>query len=105
MNISGSRTDSGLSNKEINLLFLLRSRSHPAKSNYKKMHNNQLLCRFGCLNDKNQQHIFESCQTLRDQLVLRDGIKTNDIYGNLSHTKTSNFKFHTDRREETKARQ
>ena len=78
---------SGLSNKEINLLYSLQSRSHPAKSNYKKIHNNHLLCIFGCLNEENQQHIFESCQPLRDQLVLREGVKINDIYGDLSHQK------------------
>ena len=32
----------GLSNEEINLLYSLRSRSHPAKSKYKKLYNNQL---------------------------------------------------------------
>ena len=58
---------SGLTNKEKNLLYSLRSRSHPATSNYEKMHNNQLQCSFGCLSEENQQHIFESCQPLRSQ--------------------------------------
>ena len=51
------------------------------------MHNNQLLCRFCCLNEESQQHIFESCQPLRAQLVLREGVKITDIYGDLSHQK------------------
>ena len=80
-------TKSGLSNKDINLLHSLRSRSHPAKSNYKKMHNNQLLCRFGCFSEENQQHIFESCEPIRGQLVLNKEVKINDIYGDLKHQK------------------
>ena len=51
------------------------------------MHNNQLLCRYCCLNEESQQHIFESYQPLRAQLVLREVVKITDIYGDLSHQK------------------
>ena len=51
------------------------------------MHNNQLLCRFDCLNEESQQHIFESCQPLRAKLVLREGVKITEIFKDLSHQK------------------
>ena len=51
------------------------------------MHNNPLVCRFGCFNENNQQHIVESYQPLRAHLVLPERVKINDIYGDLSHQK------------------
>ena len=35
--------------KQIRLLFSLRSKSYPAKTNFSKMHRGNLRCRLGCL--------------------------------------------------------
>ena len=35
--------------KQIKLLFSLRSKSYPAKTNFSKMHRGNLRCRLGCL--------------------------------------------------------
>ena len=51
------------------------------------MHNNQLFCSFGCLSEENQQHIFESCQPLRSQLVMNEAVTITDIYGDLNQQK------------------
>ena len=47
-NIQPYLTKCGLTKKEISILFSLRSNSHPAKCNYKKMYSNSLQCSFGC---------------------------------------------------------
>ena len=47
LTIQSYLTEPILSRKEINLLYSLRSRSHPAKQNYRKMYKN-LQCVFGC---------------------------------------------------------
>ena len=64
------------SREEQNLLYALRSRSHPAKSNYKKMHLNGLKCSFGCNSDENQYHIFQQCQFLKSN-------KNENVYTNM----------------------
>ena len=51
--------------KERNLLYALRSRSHPAKLNYRKMNSSNLLCSLGCQEDEDQTHIFEKCRFLK----------------------------------------
>ena len=53
--------------KERNLLYALRSRSHPAKLNYRKMNSSNLLCSLGCQEDEDQTHIFEKCRFLKNR--------------------------------------
>ena len=53
------------------------------------MHINPLVCRFGCFNENNQQHIVESDQPLRAHLVLPERVKINDIYGDLGYQKVA----------------
>ena len=86
-------TEPGFTYKEIYLLYSLRSRSHPAKNNYRKMYNGQIQCTFDCLSDENQQHIFEECKPLREGLHLKEGIKLQDVYGDIKLQKAaiSNF--------------
>ena len=36
---------------------------------------------YSCLRDKNQQHIFEECIPLKQNLHLKGGVKVSDIYG------------------------
>ena len=58
------------------------------------MHINPLLCRFGCFNENNQQHVVESYQPLRAHLVLPERVKIYDINGDLGYQKVaiSSFK-------------
>jgi hypothetical protein len=51
--------------EERNLLYSLRSRSHPSKMNYRKMYSGNLKCSLGCQEDENQGHIFENCKFLK----------------------------------------
>ena len=50
--------------EERNLLYALRSRMHPAKLNFKKMHSNNLYCSYGCLANEDQRHLFQECSRL-----------------------------------------
>ena len=45
---------------EKNLLYALRSRSHSAKMNYKKINSSNLMCTLGFQNVEDQSHIFKS---------------------------------------------
>ena len=71
-----------MSRKEINLLYSLRSRSHPAKQNYRKMYNN-IQCVFGCLEDEDQYHIFVKCEKIRKNLIKKETVDISHIYGTL----------------------
>ena len=50
--------------EERNLLFALRSNCHPAKNNFRKMNQNNLLCSWGCQKIENQAHVFKECPIL-----------------------------------------
>ena len=56
--------DKSFSNEERNLLYSLRSRCHPAKSNFKNMYKNEINCSLGCEMIESQEHIFSSCEKL-----------------------------------------
>ena len=77
----------GVTYKEMYLLYSLRCRSHPAKGNYRTMYNGQVQCSLGCLSDENQQQIFEECKILRTNLLLKEGVKMSDIFGNFNKQK------------------
>ena len=89
LNIQPYLTKCGFTKKEISLLYSLRSRSHPAKCNYKKMYNYRLQCSFGCLTDESQCHIFEQCKPVREKLELKETYRINYIYGDLSKHKAA----------------
>ena len=76
-------TKNSYSHKEICLLYSLRSRSHPAKSNYKKMYQNNMQCSFGCLSEETQFHIFEECPKIREKMELKENFNISFIYGHL----------------------
>ena len=67
---------SEFSREEQHLLYSLRSRSHAAKINYRKMHSSNLKCTFGCQNDEDQYHIFQQCEALKSNT-------NKDVYENL----------------------
>jgi hypothetical protein len=56
---------SKFNNCERKLLYSLRSRMHPAKNNFKKLHSPNLKCSLGCNSDEDQRHIFGQCEVLK----------------------------------------
>ena len=71
-----------LTNKEKQLLYLLRSRCYDAKSNFKKIFKNNIKCRFGCLVPEDQAHIFKNCPKLNSihKRNNNTNIEYNDIF-------------------------
>ena len=55
---------SKFNNIEINLLYSLRSRMHPAKTNFRTMYLKNPKCSLGCNADEDQRHIYENCEVL-----------------------------------------
>ena len=47
--------------KEKQLLYSLRSKCYSARMNFKKMNKGNLGCRFKCVSEETQSHIFENC--------------------------------------------
>ena len=62
--------DKGFSKEERELMVSLRSRCHRSKVNFRKLHKNDLLCRYGCQSPESQIHIFTQCKTLRAQITI-----------------------------------
>ena len=69
--------------KEIKIMCLLRSKSYPAKMNYKKMNKNNLKCSFNCKSDETQNHIFEQCLPIIEKMEVPKYIELNKIYGSI----------------------
>ena len=70
--------------KERNLLYSLRSRSHPAKLKYRKMNSANLICSLGCQEEEDQIHILEKCRFLSTD---GEQIRLKDIFENISKQK------------------
>jgi hypothetical protein len=69
--------------EEIKLLFSLRSKSYPAKINYKKMNKGNLKCTFYCNSDETQEHIFQHCQPIQSRISYPVIVNLKDIYGSV----------------------
>ena len=67
--------------EEIKLLFSLRSKSYPAKINYKKINKGNLKCSFQCDSDETQEHIFQNCQPILSRISYPAIINLKSIYG------------------------
>ena len=86
-------TSNLFNNKEAKLLYALRSRCHAAKVNFKKMHNNEVSCTFGCLKDEDQQHVFTECSPLMLSNNMNETLKYDNIFGDTSQQKEAITKF------------
>ena len=53
---------------EVRLFFALRSKSYPAKMNYKKMKKGNLKCTFLCDSEETRDLLFESCQPIQSRI-------------------------------------
>ena len=51
-------------------MYSLRSRMHPARNNFKKLHSSNLTCSLGCNSNEDQRHIFENCEVLKSNLSM-----------------------------------
>merc|ERR1711989_283291 len=74
------------SGKERKLLTLLRSRCHPARNNFKKMHQNQIKCSFGCNEDEDQEHTFVRCEPIKANVISKN-VEYGDIFKETSKQK------------------
>ena len=73
-----------LTNKEKKLLYLMRSRCFDAKSNFKKLFKNNPFCRFGCLVQEDQDHIFKNCPKLNSIYKNNTNIEYKGIFSDVS---------------------
>ena len=69
--------------KEVKLMCLLRSKSYPAKNNFRKMHRNNLKCIFNCDSIESQSHIFEECEPIRSKLENPSSVQLKIIFGSI----------------------
>ena len=69
--------------KEIQIMCLLRSKSHSAKNNFRKMNKNNLMCSFKCNSVETQTHIFENCKPVLSKLKTPNPIKLSKIFGSI----------------------
>jgi hypothetical protein len=70
-----------ISLQEKQLLWSLRSKCYPAKSNFSKMNRGNLMCYFQCNSEETQSHIFEHCEPIRARIGYPLNVNLNDIYG------------------------
>ena len=84
-------TSSQFSQKEINLLFALRSKSYQAKMNFKKMNRGNLKCGFNCNEDETQLQIFENCVPSKKKINLNINMKFENIYGTIEQQNINYF--------------
>ena len=75
--------------KHIKLLFSLRSKSYPAKTNFTKMHRGNLRCRCGCLQAETQTHIFENSEVLKSKVNSESKSSINQIFESVIDQKKS----------------
>jgi hypothetical protein len=69
--------------KEVQIMCLLRSRSYPAKTNFRKLYRNNLKCIFNCDSFETQSHIFEECKPIRSQLENPSTLNLKVIFGSI----------------------
>ena len=69
--------------KEVKLMCLLRSKSYPAKNNFRKMYRNNLKCIFNCDSIETQSHIFEECEPIRSKLNNPISVQLEMIFGSI----------------------
>jgi hypothetical protein len=69
--------------KEIQIMCLLRSKSHPAKNNFRKMNKNNLNCSLKCNSVETQNHIFENCKPILSKLKTPNPIQLSKIFGSI----------------------
>ena len=72
-----------ITNKQKELLYLLRSHCYYTKINFKKLNKNNLKCGLGCLHDEDQSHVFTNCNPILKHFEDLRTIQYNNIFGSL----------------------
>ena len=86
-NVQPYLTNKNFTRKEINLLHRLRSKCHPAKMNFRKMHKNNLKCSLNCDSLETQKHIFEECRPIINKIKLTTHCKIDQVFGSVTDQK------------------
>ena len=72
-----------ITNKQKELLYVLRSKCHGSKINFKKLYRNDLKCVLGCIKNEDQFHVFMQCKPLMDKLNISNSSQYNQMFGSL----------------------
>ena len=76
------------SKDEIKLLYLLRSKCHSSKQNFRKLYKNDTRCTFQCPDVEDQTHVFTQCYPIISQTTEANKLlKYDDIFGDLLQQK------------------
>ena len=75
--------DERFSKNDAQLLFTLRSRMLPVKSNFKKLHNNNLLCQTCDKSLHEDENHILICENLKNEESVN--IKFEDVFGPVDH--------------------
>ena len=72
-----------LNKSEKKLLYLLRSKCHSAKNNFRKLHKSSVQCIFQCSENEDQRHAFSHCQSIIKKIDGSDKVQYEQIFGPL----------------------
>ena len=76
------------SKDECKLLYLLRSKCHSSKQNFRRMYKNDTRCTFQCPDIEDQTHVFTQCYPIISQTTASNQIfDYDDIFGNIYQQK------------------
>ena len=76
-------TTSLLTQSEKELLYLLRSKCHSSKNNFRKLHKNNTQCQFQCGTAEDQRHTFFKCKHLVNKINNSLLVHYEHIFGTL----------------------
>ena len=76
-------TTSLLTQSEKELLYLLRSKCHSSKNNFRKLHKNNTQCQFQCGTAEDQRHTFSKCKHLVNKINNSLLVQYEHIFGTL----------------------
>ena len=72
-----------LTQKQKELLYLLRSKCHSSKMNFRKLHRANLTCIFQCPVNEDQRHAFSHCQSITNRIKHSSLVQYEQIFGPL----------------------
>ena len=74
-------TSSLITQKQKELLYLMRANCYNVKCNFKKLYRNNLSCVLGCPQSEDQYHAFTQCQPIIDKIKNVDSLQYSNIFG------------------------
>ena len=76
-------SSSVINNKQKELLYILRSKCHNSKKNFKKLNRNNLFCALGCSTNEDQIHVFTQCTPIKNKSNNSNMVQYSHISGSL----------------------